>query len=100
MQAQLTIPTGRLMLFLRRATRDLLPLAHADVRPLGDRHKLRPDRDLRVFAVLLGAILPLWAIGFKATRMRRRMEQQFPVALDVFVRGLRADILSLRRWSS
>jgi tight adherence protein B len=30
------------------------------------------------------------AINFKATKLRRRMEEQFPVALDVFVRGLRA----------
>jgi tight adherence protein B len=30
------------------------------------------------------------AINFKATRTRKRMEEQFPVALDVFVRGLRA----------
>jgi tight adherence protein B len=29
-------------------------------------------------------------ISRKATKTRRRMEQQFPVALDVFVRGLRA----------
>lgn len=42
------------------------------------------------FAVLLGAVLPLMAINFKATRTRKRMEEQFPVALDVFVRGLRA----------
>jgi tight adherence protein B len=42
------------------------------------------------FAALLGAVLPLMLINFKATRARRRMEEQFPVALDVFVRGLRA----------
>jgi tight adherence protein B len=29
-------------------------------------------------------------INFKATRMRKKMQEQFPVALDVFVRGLRA----------
>jgi tight adherence protein B len=43
-----------------------------------------------VFAFVLGAALPLMAINFKATRTRKRMEEQFPVALDVFVRGLRA----------
>jgi tight adherence protein B len=43
-----------------------------------------------VFALLLGAVLPVMAINFKATRTRKRMEEQFPVALDVFVRGLRA----------
>ena len=42
------------------------------------------------FAVVLGAVLPLMAINWKAARTRRKMEEQFPLALDVFVRGLRA----------
>jgi tight adherence protein B len=42
------------------------------------------------FAVALGAVLPLLVLNFKATRTRKKMEEQFPVALDVFVRGLRA----------
>ena len=29
-------------------------------------------------------------LNFRATRTRKKMEEQFPVALDVFVRGLRA----------
>jgi tight adherence protein B len=42
------------------------------------------------FACLLGAVLPLMVFNFKATRTRKKIEEQFPVALDVFVRGLRA----------
>lgn len=42
------------------------------------------------FAVVLGAVLPLMAVNWRATRTRKKMEEQFPVALDVFVRGLRA----------
>jgi tight adherence protein B len=42
------------------------------------------------FALVLGGALPLMALSFKATRMRKQMQEQFPVALDVFVRGLRA----------
>jgi tight adherence protein B len=42
------------------------------------------------FAVLLGAVIPLMAINWKATRTRKKVEEQFPVALDIFVRGLRA----------
>lgn len=42
------------------------------------------------FAGLLGAVLPLMFLNFKATRTRKRIEEQFPIALDVFVRGLRA----------
>lgn len=39
-------------------------------------------------AVTLG--LPLMAINFVAQRKRKRIEAQFPVALDVFVRALRS----------
>jgi len=42
------------------------------------------------FAVVLGAFLPIMALNFKANRTRKKMQDQFPVALDVFVRGLRA----------
>lgn len=42
------------------------------------------------FALLLGSFLPLMAINWKATRTRKKVEAQFPVALDIFVRGLRA----------
>jgi tight adherence protein B len=42
------------------------------------------------FAVLIGGVLPLMVLQFMANRTRKRMQDQFPVALDVFVRGLRA----------
>jgi tight adherence protein B len=42
------------------------------------------------FAGVLGAALPLFLLNYKATRTRKKMQDQFPVALDVFVRGLRA----------
>src|SRR5438270_1950633 len=35
------------------------------------------------FAGLLGAALPLIAVSWKATRTRKKIEEQFPVALDV-----------------
>lgn len=41
-------------------------------------------------AFLLGAGIPLMFIQVRANRMRKKIEDQFPVALDVFVRGLRA----------
>lgn len=43
-----------------------------------------------VMAGLIAVGLPLIAISARAQRRRRRMEQQFPIALDVFVRALRA----------
>jgi tight adherence protein B len=42
------------------------------------------------FALALGVVLPLMFVSWKATRVRKKVEEQFPVALDVFVRGLRA----------
>jgi tight adherence protein B len=42
------------------------------------------------FSFIIGSALPLMFINFRATRMRKKMQEQFPVALDVFVRGLRA----------
>jgi tight adherence protein B len=91
MQAQLRIPTGRLMLFVFIAPFavffGLLILMSAwwGIGISTGRFVISA-----VFALLLGAVLPVMAINFKATRTRKRMEEQFPVALDVFVRGLRA----------
>jgi tight adherence protein B len=91
MQAQLRIPTGRLMLFVFIAPFAvffgllLLMSAWWGIGISTGRFVISA-----VFALLLGAVLPVMAINFKATRTRKRMEEQFPVALDVFVRGLRA----------
>jgi tight adherence protein B len=45
---------------------------------------------LATFAFLVGAGLPMMYFNFRANRMRKKIQDQFPVALDVFVRGLRA----------
>src|SRR4030095_14823531 len=45
---------------------------------------------LATVAFLLGAGIPIMFFQVRANRMRKKMEDQFPVALDVFVRGLRA----------
>ncbi|WP_025559970.1 type II secretion system F family protein [Sphingomonas sp. UNC305MFCol5.2] len=42
------------------------------------------------FAGATGLGLPLMFIARRADRRRKRMAEQFPVALDIFVRGLRA----------
>jgi tight adherence protein B len=89
-QAQITVPTGTLMLFILVAPVAIffglllfISTAHMSV---------GPGRILisAVFAGVLGAALPLAFFNFKANRTRKRMQDQFPVALDVFVRGLRA----------
>jgi tight adherence protein B len=91
MQAQLTIPTGRLMLFIFIAPFAIffgLLLLMSTWWGLG----ISIGRIVisAAFALVLGTVLPIMAINYKATRTRKRMEEQFPVALDVFVRGLRA----------
>jgi tight adherence protein B len=45
---------------------------------------------LSTVSALLAFVLPLMFLQFKANRTRKKMQDQFPVALDVFVRGLRA----------
>jgi tight adherence protein B len=45
---------------------------------------------LATIAGLIGAMLPFMLIQYRANKSRRKMIEQFPVALDVFVRGLRA----------
>jgi tight adherence protein B len=42
------------------------------------------------FAFCLTIAIPLMALGFVGQRRRKKIEQQFPVALDIFVRALRA----------
>lgn len=43
-----------------------------------------------VFAVAIGTVLPLIILDRKATKRMKKFEEQFPIALDIFVRGLRA----------
>lgn len=42
------------------------------------------------FAVGLGIVIPMVLIDRKAHQRMKKFEEQFPVALDIFVRGLRA----------
>lgn len=43
-----------------------------------------------IFAAGVGIVLPLLWLDRKATMRIKKFEEQFPVALDIFVRGLRA----------
>jgi tight adherence protein B len=42
------------------------------------------------FAAGIGVVLPILVLDRKATQRMKKFEEQFPVALDIFVRGLRA----------
>ena len=88
--AQVTIPTGRLMLIILLAPvatffAIVLLMAAAGAGIAFGRLLM-----VGTFAVVIGAFLPIMFLQFKANRTRKKMQDQFPVALDVFVRGLRA----------
>ena len=90
MAAQVTLPTGRLMLLivlgpvvLFFAILMFMAMAHV---PIAFGRLVM----ILTFSGLVGAALPLMVLQFKANRTRKKIEQQFPVAVDVFVRGLRA----------
>ena len=90
MRAQLTIPTSRVMLFILIAPialfLALLVFMSVASMSIGFGRLLMAA----TFAGILGAALPIMVLNVKATKMRKKMQDQFPVALDVFVRGLRA----------
>jgi tight adherence protein B len=85
-----TMPTGQLMLLLVLAPVIVLTLIIIVMFALGS--PIGPGRIFLVatFAILAGCGIPLVFLNAKATRRRKKMQEQFPVALDVFVRGLRA----------
>lgn len=45
---------------------------------------------IAAFSVGLGVVVPLGFLDRKASQRMKKIEEQFPVALDIFVRGLRA----------
>lgn len=89
-QAQLTVPTGRVMLAILIAPVALFFLLLLFMVGSGIAVGFGRLLITATFAGLLGAALPIMLLNFKANRMRKKMQDQFPVALDVFVRGLRA----------
>ena len=89
-QAQVTIPTGRLMLLILVAPLAVFFGIRFAMTAGGVGVTFGRILITATFSFALGAALPLLALNLKATRKRKKMQDQFPVALDVFVRGLRA----------
>lgn len=89
-QAQFKIPTHRMMMILLAVP--VVIFLFAMVLMLASGIVVGPGRLLIVaaFSLALGGVLPLMFLQIKAGRVRKRIQEQFPVALDVFVRGLRA----------
>ncbi|MBA3511801.1 type II secretion system F family protein [Sphingomonas sp.] len=90
MAAQVTIPTGRLMLMILFGPVVLFFFILLIMVLLGVPIAFGRLILIAAFSGVVGAVLPLMVLQMKATRTRKRMQEQFPVALDVFVRGLRA----------
>jgi tight adherence protein B len=88
--AQVTIPTGRLMLMILIAPIAIFFAILLVMALLGIPVALGRIVMIGTFAIVVGAFLPLMFLQFKANRTRKKMQDQFPTALDVFVRGLRA----------
>jgi len=88
--AGVTIPTGQLILLLLGAPVVLLVFIVLIMLLLGSPLGVGRVLLLTTFCGIVGTALPLFFLQFAANRRRKRMQAQFPVALDVFVRGLRA----------
>lgn len=89
-QARLTIPTQRLMVLLLAAP--LVMFLAMMIFLVASGVAVGTGRVLivAIFCGLLGGVLPLMFLQAKANRTRKKIQDQFPTSLDVFVRGLRA----------
>lgn len=90
MAAGVAIPTGRLMVLLLVAPLVIFLLIVVAMVATGTALGAGRILMLATFSLLLGAGIPILYFQARASRMRKKIQDQFPVALDVFVRGLRA----------
>jgi tight adherence protein B len=90
MASGVAMPTGRLMLILLIAPLAIFLLIVVVMVVSGAALGAGRILMLLTFSFLFGAGLPILYFQMRANRMRKKMQDQFPVALDVFVRGLRA----------
>ena len=88
--AQVTMPTPRLMLILLLAPLALLFMMLLFMVSTGIPVGFGRVLLLGTFSLVLGLFIPVLGLQMRANRMRKKMMEQFPIALDVFVRGLRA----------
>ena len=88
--AQVRAPTGRVVVVLLSAPLILFVAIVFGVLFTGGSMGFGRILIIAAFATALGFGIPALVLQFKANRAQRKMQDQFPVALDVFVRGLRA----------
>lgn len=88
--ARIPIPSSRLLLLLALAPALVFVILAVLILASGGTVGFGRVLLLATFAVAVGVGLPIMFLRLKANCTRKRMQEQFPVALDVFVRGLRA----------
>jgi len=90
MMAQVTTATPRLMLLLLLAPLAILFLILLLMVATGTPVGVGRVVMVGTFSFVIGLLIPLFVLQLRANGMRKKMQDQFPIALDVFVRGLRA----------
>lgn len=90
MAAGMTMPTGQILLAVLIAPVVLLGMFVMLVVLSGSSVGAGQMLLLAVISLSIGFGMPVLFLQARATRRRKKMQEQFPVALDVFVRGLRA----------
>ena len=88
--AQVTIPTSRLLLGLLLAPLIVFFLILALMVFTGAAIGFGRLVLVGAFAAAAGGLIPIMVLQLFANRSRKKIQEQFPVAIDVFVRGLRA----------
>jgi tight adherence protein B len=88
--AGITMPTSQLLLLLTAAPAALIALIIVLMLAAGSPVGFGRLVLVATVATMIGSVIPLFYLNAKAQRRVKKMQEQFPVALDVFVRGLRA----------
>jgi tight adherence protein B len=90
MMAQVTTATPRLMLMLLLAPFAILFVILLIMVATGTPVGFGRIVIVGTFSVVIGLFIPIFGLQLRANQMRKKMQDQFPIALDVFIRGLRA----------
>lgn len=89
-RAQVTVPTPRLLLGLLLAPLIVFFLILTMMLATGTPVAFGRLVMVGGFSAAAGGLIPIMILQYFANRSRKKIQDQFPVAIDVFVRGLRA----------
>lgn len=89
-RAQVTVPTPRLLLGLLLAPLIVFFLVLTLMLATGTPVAFGRLVLVGAFSAAAGGLIPIMVLQYYANRSRKKIQDQFPVAIDVFVRGLRA----------